>query len=394
MKQFVKRNWKNALCIVCVLSTVLAFTAGCSFGKKSTLEQVEDKADNIEDIIDTYYLNEVDEDNLVENVYKGIMNGLDDPYSVYYTKEEYQKLQEETQGSYVGIGVTVRQDTDNGYIKVITAFENGPAYAAGVRSGDYITEVNGEDIKDENLETTISKIKGEEGTTVDVTFYRSSDDDYYTYTIKRQSVDIPTIKYQMLDNKIGYIQVTEFDEVTSSQYIEALNDLESKGEEALIVDLRDNPGGVLGVVVEMLQHMLPKGTILYTEDKNGEGDTYTCDGKNEFKKPLVVLVNGNSASASEVFTGAIKDYGIGTIVGTNTFGKGIVQRLFELKDGSAIKLTTSKYFTPNGTCIHGKGIAPDVEVEYDASLQTGDEYNMEEDNQIEKAVSVLKKQMK
>lgn len=394
MKKYVKQNWKNLLCIFCVLGVVLSFTAGCSVGKKSTLAKIEDKADKIEDIIDTYYLNDVDENNIVENIYKGIMNGLDDPYSVYYTKEEYKKLQEETEGSYVGIGVTVRQDTDTGYIKVVEAFENGPAYEAGVRNNDYITKVSGEDINGEELDNVVSQIRGKEGTTVDVTITRPSTNQEYTYTIERRSVDVPTIDYEMLKNNIGYIKISEFDTITSSQYIAALEDLEQQGEKGLIVDVRDNPGGVLGSVVEVLQHMLPKGTIVYTEDKNGKGETYTCDGEYEFQKPLVVLVNGNSASAAEIFTGAIKDYGIGTIVGTTTFGKGIVQKLYPLRDGSAVKLTVSKYFTPNGVCIHEKGIEPDVKLEYDAEAQTGDEYSKEQDNQLQKALDVISEKVK
>lgn len=394
MKKYVKQNWKNLLCIFCVLGVVLSFTAGCSVGKKSTLAKIEDKADKIEDIIDTYYLNDVDENNIVENIYKGIMNGLDDPYSVYYTKEEYKKLQEETEGSYVGIGVTVRQDTDTGYIKVVEAFENGPAYEAGVRNNDYITKVSGEDINGEELDNVVSQIRGKEGTTVDVTITRPSTNQEYTYTIERRSVDVPTIDYEMLKNNIGYIKISEFDTITSSQYIAALEDLEQQGEKGLIVDVRDNPGGVLGSVVEVLQHMLPKGTIVYTEDKNGKGETYTCDGEYEFQKPLVVLVNGNSASAAEIFTGAIKDYGIGTIVGTTTFGKGIVQKLYPLRDGSAVKLTVSKYFTPNGVCIHEKGIEPDVKLEYDVEAQTGDEYSKEQDNQLQKALDVISEKVK
>lgn len=393
MRKFVKRNWKNCFCIVCALAVVLAFSAGCSFGKQSTLEKIEDKADKINDIIDTYYLNEVDEKNIEENVYKGIMKGLDDPYSVYFTEEEYQKLQEETQGSYVGIGVSVRQDTDTGYIKVIEAFENGPAYSEGIRKDDYIVEVNGKDIKGQDLDNVVGEIRGEEGTTVDVTVMRTSDNQEYTYTVERRSVDVPTISYEMLEGDIGYIKISEFDVVTPQQYMEALEDLEEQGEKGLIVDVRDNPGGVLGSVVEMLQNMLPKGTIVYTEDKNGKGDTYTSDGTHEFKKPLVVLVNGNSASAAEIFTGAIKDYGIGTIVGTTTFGKGIVQKVYPLKDGSAVKLTVSKYFTPNGVCIHERGIEPDVTVEYDAEEQDGEEYSKEKDNQLQKAVSVIEEKV-
>ena len=372
---------------------VLSFSAGCSFGNKTATERIEDKADKINDLIKTYYLNDVDEENVEENIYKGILNGLDDPYSVYYTKEEYDKLQEETSGSYVGIGVSVRADTSTGYVKVVKSFENGPAYKAGVRADDYITAVEGTDIKDMDLDNVVAKIRGKEGSKVKVTFQRPSDGKEYTFEIERRSVDVPTITSEMLENKIGYIQISEFDLVTADQYKKALNDLEQQGIKGLIIDLRDNPGGVLGTVVDMLDNMLPKGTIVYTKDKNGKGETYSSSGDHEFKLPLVVLVNGNSASASEIFTGAVKDYGIGTIVGTTTFGKGIVQKVFSLNDGSAVKLTISKYFTPNGTCIHGKGIAPDVEIEYDASKQTGEVYNKDQDNQLQKAIEVIKGKM-
>lgn len=388
--KLITKNRKKLLALFCVMTVVLSFSAGCSFGKKSQWEKIQNKAEKIQDIIDVYFLNDVDEGNIEENVYKGLLNGLDDPYSVYYTEEEYTKLQEETAGTYVGIGVSVRLDPETGYVKVVKSFEGGPAADAGVKPNDYIIKVNGEDIKEQDLDTVVSKIRGQEGTTVDVTFLRPSDGKNYTYTVERRSVDVPTISYEMLKDEIGYIQITEFDVVTVEQYQNALTDLENQGMKGLIVDVRDNPGGVLGSVVEMLQNMLPKGTICYTEDKNGKGDTFTSDGTKEFKKPLVVLVNGNSASAAEIFTGAIKDYGIGTIVGTTTFGKGIVQKVFSLNDGSAVKLTISRYFTPNGTCIHKTGIQPDVELEYDAEAQTGEEYNKAQDNQLNKAIEVIK----
>ena len=326
--KLIAKNGKKVLCLLCVLTMVLSFSAGCSLGKRSQWEKIQSKAEKIQDIIDVYFLNDVDESNVEENVYKGLLNGLDDPYSVYYTEEEYTKLQEETAGTYVGIGVSVRQDTDTGYVKVVKAFEGGPAAEAGVKPNDYITKVKGEDIKDQDLDTVVSKIRGEEGTTVDVTFLRPSDGKSYTYTVERRSVDVPTINYEMLKDDIGYIQITEFDVITVEQYQKALADLEGQGMKGLIVDVRDNPGGVLGSVVEMLQNMLPKGTICYTEDKNGKGDTFTSDGTKEFKKPLVVLVNGNSASASEIFTGAIKDYGIGTIVGQLPLERELCRRYF------------------------------------------------------------------
>lgn len=388
-----KNNWKNIFCLSCVVILVVSFATGCSIGRDSRMSKIEKKADRINKVISKFYLNEIDEDNIEQNIYKGILNGLDDPYSVYYTPEEYQKLQEETSGNYVGIGVSVSQDTKSGYLKIIKAFENGPAYEAGIRPDDYIIEVEGESVEGRDLSSVVTEIKGEEGTKVTITVLKDSTQKTEEMTIERRSIDIPTIEYQMMENDIGYIKVAEFDTVTADQYLKALTDLEAQGEKALIVDLRDNPGGVLQTVVSMLQNMLPKGRIVYTEDKNGEGETYSSDGTNEFMKPVVILVNGNSASASEVFTGAMKDYEKATIVGTTTFGKGIVQKIFPLTDGSAIKLTISKYFTPNGTCIHGTGIEPDVEIEYDRDVM-GDEYDIKKDNQIKKALEILTEKIK
>lgn len=388
-----KNNWKNIFCFSCVIVLVVSFATGCSIGKSSRASRMEEKSERIQKVIAKYYLNDIDEDNIEQNVYKGILNGLDDPYSVYYTPEEYQKLQEETSGNYVGIGVSVSQDTKSGYLKVVKAFENGPAYEAGVRPDDYIIEVEGESVEGKDLTTVVTEIKGEEGTEVKVTILKASTQKSEELTIERRSIDIPTIEYQMMENNIGYIKVSEFDTVTADQYLKALTDLEAQGEQALIVDLRDNPGGVLQTVVTMLQNMLPKGRIVYTEDKNGKGETYSSDGTKEFMKPVVILVNGNSASASEVFTGAMKDYEKATIVGTTTFGKGIVQKIFPMTDGSALKLTISKYFTPNGVCIHETGIEPDVEIEYDREAM-GDTYDIKKDNQVNKALEILKEKIR
>lgn len=387
-----RNNWKNIFCLSCVIMLVVSFSTGCSIGRSNRTSKIEKKADKINKIISRYYLNDIDEDNVEQNVYKGILNGLDDPYSVYYTPEEYQKLQEETSGNYVGIGVMVSQDPASGYLKVIKAFENGPAYEAGVRLDDYIIEVEGASVEGKDMSTVVTEIKGEAGTTVKITVLKADTKKTEELSITRRSIDVPTIEYQMLENDIGYIQVTEFDTVTADQYINALTDLEAQGQKALIVDLRDNPGGVLQTVVTMLQNMLPQGRIVYTEDKNGKGDTYSSDGSKEFMKPVVILVNGNSASASEVFTGAMKDYEKATIVGTTTFGKGIVQKIFPMTDGSALKLTISKYFTPNGTCIHGTGIEPDVEIEYDREAM-GDTYDIKKDNQVNKALEILKEKI-
>ena len=348
------------------------------------------KLEAIQKILDSNFYFEEDEQAKQDGIIKGYMEGLDDPYSVYYTKEEYDDFMEDTEGEYVGVGVQVSQSMDTNIITVVKVFE-GPAKEAGIEAGDVITEVNGEDISDQDIDTVVDKIRGVEGTEVTITVYRGSDGKDHEYTMNRKKVENPTVEYKMLSDNIGYIEISSFYEVTAQQFISAVEDLDAQGMEGLIVDLRDNGGGLLDIAVEMLDFMLPEGKIVYTEDKEGNIiDSYNSTDEQQFTKPLAVLVNGYSASASEIFAGAIKDYGIGTLVGTNTYGKGIVQRMFPLDDGSAIKVTIAKYFTPNGNDIHKIGIKPDVEVEFDS--QAYRESDGEKDNQLDAAVDeVLKK---
>ena len=224
----------------------------------------------------------------------------------------------------------------------------------------------------------VAKLKGEEGTTVNVTMYRPSEDTYIDFTVERAVVNVPTVTYKMLENNIGYIQVTEFDEVTVEQFSAAIDDLESQGMEKVIFDLRDNGGGLLTSVCSMLDRILPEELLVYTIDKDGNREEEWAQNPDQIDLPMVVLVNGNTASASEIFAGTLKDYDKAEIIGTTTFGKGIVQTIIPLNDGSALKLTTSEYYTPAGICIHGKGIEPDLTVEYDAEA--------EEDNQLQAAM--------
>lgn len=347
--------------------------------------------EEIQDTIDKYFYFDTDEQALQDGIIRGYMESLDDPYSVYYTPEEYADFLENTDGEYVGVGVQVSQDVDTMDITVVKVFD-GPAKEAGIQAEDVLTEVNGEDITGIDVDKVIEKIKGEEGTDVTIKVYRSSDSKEYEFTMPRQKVERPTVEYEMLENNIGYVSVSSFYEVTGVQYIDAVKDLERQGMEGMIVDLRNNGGGLLDIAVEMLDFMLPAGKIVYTEDKDGNiTSEYTSTDDEQFKKPLVILVNGYSASASEIFAGAIKDYGTGTLVGTTTFGKGIVQRLFELKDGSAIKLTIAKYFTPNGNDIHKVGIEPDVEVEFDAEAYK--ESDGENDNQLQAGIDEIMKKL-
>ena len=308
-----------------------------------------------------------------------MMAGLGDPYSVYYTEDEYNSLMESSSGVFCGIGVVVQANVTTGIISVVRAMPGTPGEEAGFISGDIIYAVDGTEVTGMDLSNVVALIKGEEGTEVTVTIYR--DNEKMDFTLKRAKIEVPTVEYKMMDNNIGYIQVTEFDDITVEQYKTALEDLTNQGMEGLIVDLRDNPGGLLSSVCSMLDEMLPEGLIVYTEDKDGNREEEKSDAEHQFTKPLAVLINGNSASASEIYAGAIKDYGTGTLIGTQSFGKGIVQRIIELGDGSAIKLTISNYFTPKGNNIHKIGITPDIVVEANADTP--------EDEQLDKAVEVI-----
>ncbi len=362
--------------------------------KEAISDELTSKLKFLEQCVDSYFLFDTpDAQSYQDELYKGFMNALDDPYSCYYTADEYKSMMESTSGSYEGIGVVVSQNVQTKVITVVRPFEGCPGAEAGMLPGDILVEVAGNDVSDTDVSTVVSWIKGEGGTTVDIRVYRESENEYYDFTVERRKIEVPTVAYEMLDDNIGYVQVTEFDEVTSDQFIAAVDDLKTQGMEGMVVDIRDNPGGLLSCVVEMLDYMLPEGTLVYTEDKNGEGETYTSDAEHYFDLPLAVLVNGNSASASEIFSGAIQDYKAGTIIGTQTFGKGIVQSILPFNDGSAIKITVSRYFTPNGVCIHGTGITPDVEVELDEELKTKLTIEKDEDNQLQTAIENVKEQI-
>lgn len=346
------------------------------------------KLEYLEELIDTYYLEDKDEDELAEGLYAGLIYGLGDPYSRYYTAKEYQEENTSSQGSYVGIGVVMQENKEGG-VQIVQCYEGGPGEAAGLKEGDVVSAVDGQDITESSVSEVASMIRDSDAENVILTVHRENADEPLTITVPITDVELPSVFHEMLEPKIGYIRITEFKGVTEEQYTTAFKDLKDQGMEKMIVDLRDNPGGLLDSVCDILRQILPEGLIVYTEDKNGNREEETCDGKNALDIPLAVLVNENSASASEIFAGAVKDYGIGTIVGTTTYGKGIVQSIRTLSDGSAVKLTVSKYYTPKGNNIHKTGITPDVEEKLDSNLLNKSDYSHEEDNQLQRAIQVL-----
>ena len=357
--------------------------------------KVTDKEEEIYNTIDEYYLNGIDNDKMKDGIYKGMVDSLGDPYTVYYNSEEYKQFTSSSSGTYSGIGVAVSQNVTTGAITIVKTFKKGSGEKEGMKPGDVIYKVEGKKIEGLELSKVVSMIKGKEGTFVKVTVLRDGKE--IEFNLERKKLEVDTVNYRMEDRsgkKIGYISVSEFDEVTASQFKSAISELSKEGMEGLVIDLRDNPGGLLDVTCEMLDRMIKKGLLVYTVDKYGKRVDEDATDSDSFDKPVAILVNGNSASASEVFSGAMKDYKAATLVGTKTFGKGIVQSIVPFEDGTAMKVTVSKYYTPNGVNIHGTGIEPDVVVELSKDATKNGKYDRKYDNQLDKALDVVVDKLK
>ena len=348
---------------------------------KLNSDDFDTKMNKLASYIETFYLDDVSEEDMAEGAFKGVVAALGDPYSEYYTEEEYESLMESTSGEYNGIGVSISQKEENGEITIATVFDDTPAKEAGIQEGDVIVAVDGNDMTGKSSQDVVSMIKGKTDGTVTITVMRNGEK--LDIQVEIRKVERPTVANHMMDGNIGYIKLGEFDGVSTSQFSEELNDLKDQGMEKLVIDIRDNPGGRLDVVCDLLDLFVDKDKlIVYTKDKNGnKQEEYTRYDASVKDIPISIIVNGNSASAAEVFTGVMQDYGLAKIVGTQTFGKGIVQKILDMGDGSAVKLTVSKYYLPNDENIHGQGITPDYVIDADE--------NTEEDVQLNKAVEVL-----
>ncbi len=369
------------------------FSPSLLYGKPSDSiidKATEQKLNTLQAIIEKNYLSDYTDEDLENGLYKGIMDGLGDPYSVYYTEEEYKELTEDSEGIFEGIGAYLSQNPDTKVVTISRPIPDSPAEKAGLLTGDILVEVDHENVEGDDLNITVAKIRGKAGTKVNIGIKREGRDGVIRFDIVRGKVESLTIDSKMLDNSIGYIQILEFDDITSKQFVKAFEDLKREEMRGLIIDLRDNPGGSVKTCVEIADELLPEGLIVYTEEKDGTRDEYTSSGDSYYDGPLVLLVNGNSASAAEIVTGAVKDYGTGTILGTTTYGKGIVQRILPLGDGTGVKLTIANYFTPNGNNIHGIGIEPDEVLELDVDAYLEDQT----DNQLDRAVEIIEEKLK
>ncbi len=360
---------------------------GETYDSKLINETVASKIGTLEAVIDKYYLNDYTVEDLETGIYRGMIDSLGDKYGVYYTVEEIKKAREDSTGMFGGIGALISYDEVANYCIIAGTTEGSPADRAGLREGDYIVKVDDMDAQGIMSSEIVTYVRGEVGTTVHLVVKRKGVPEPIAVDIVRDIIETTSVYSEMKEDNIGYIGVTEFDSVTSDQFVEALATLKGQGARGIILDLRSNLGGNLETACEIARNIIPEGVIVYTIDKYGNRKEYTCDGEHELDLPMVVLTNQYSASASEVLTGAIKDYGKGRIVGTTTYGKGIVQTVVPLSDGSAVKLTTSSYYTPNGVCIHGTGIDPDVEVELDTDAY----YESGADNQLDAGIAEMHK---
>ena len=398
-----KRNqkngfWKGFFCAVLLFAVITAISMGLnayfasgasvSGGKQliTESERVQSKLRKLESCIRGYYLEEIDDKQLEDYLYYGLVAGLGDPYAAYYNEEETQSMMDSSSGNYCGIGAVFSQNLVTGIITVSRVYEGCPSYEAGMLPGDILYMVEGEEVTGADLTNVVTKIKGEEGTEVTISMLRG--EEVLDFTMKRQLIEVPTIEHKMLENQIGYIVITEFDGVTSQQFETALKELQQDGMKKLVIDLRNNGGGSVDAVCEIADLLLPEGLIVSTVYSDGETVERSSDAS-WVDMPMAVLINGASASASEILSGALQDYEVATVVGTQSYGKGIVQSILDLQDGTALKVTSAKYYTPNGNDIHGVGITPDVEIDLPEELKTEVTLSLEEDVQLQKAIEVL-----
>ena len=391
--------WAIILVIVTAFGTfVVTNTIAISLGNKVVIAQEDfeairsmDKLMGLKDYIKSNYVEGAEDNKLIEGAIKGMFESLGDPYSVYMTKEEFKNFNESTKGSYGGIGVIVSRSED-GYVTVVAPIEDTPGEKAGLKTNDKIIKVDDKDIVGIDLEEAVALMKGKKGTKVTLTVMRDNVREPKIFEITREEIILKTVKSNMMENSIGYIRITMFDEDTGSEFKKALKELTSQNMKGLILDLRQNPGGFINQCVDVADELLDEGLVVYTEDNAKKREDYKS-GKGKLEVPFVVLIDEGSASASEIVSGAVKDRKAGLLIGVKTFGKGLVQSIEQLKDGSGIKLTTQKYYTPNGISINKIGIQPDIEVKA-PEPEEGQKPEDVKDVQLERAVEELLKQIK
>lgn len=399
----MKKFGKFLLAVVLVAG--VGFT-GFTLGQNASLTSSTSTRDaehiaqmkGLESLLDQNFLFDYDQDQIYEGSLKGMFANLGDPYTSYYSPDEFSKLMESLNGRYSGIGLSV-QASKEGYIKVVSVFDNSPAKEAGIKSGDYLTKVNGEAFGGNQLEEAVAEIKGKPGTDVSLTILRTeegkTDSKEFDVKVTRADVNVDTIDDDILEvrgKKIGYIHIKAFDDITWQDFSDSYSKLMAQDIDGLILDVRNNPGGALDVVINIADNFLDEGVIVTTKDKNGKEVIEKSDA-NASDIPITVLQNENSASASEILAGAMKDRGRAKVIGTQSFGKGVVQKIFNLDNGAGAKITISEYFTPNGTQINEVGVTPDIEVESDEDLDLS-KMDFKNDKQFVTGLNELLKEIK
>ena len=394
--------WKVAIAVIITGCLVFIGTSAYYLKKLSGIEpsviygsNSYAKLDKVKEIIEQNFLFDYDEDKLIDGAISGMLETLDDPYTVYYTEDEWTKFMTETEGEYDGVGLYITYDTTNSTVIVLTPIENSPAAEAGILPGDYIISIDGESAVGKSLDEVASLLKGRAGTSVKVEFERIKDkeSEKFERTLVRGNIVLDPVVEKVYEGNIGYIKLTSFDETTYKAFKNSYDHLiKDEKVSGLILDLRNNPGGLLDVSTKIADLLVPEGKIVYTVDKNGTEEAIFSDD-NKIEIPMAVLINEGSASASEVLTAAIKDYGVGVIVGTKSYGKGIVQGIKTLRDGTYMKITISEYFSPKGEKINKIGITPDIEVELPEDVTSLYNLSADKDTQLQRAIEELKKMM-
>ncbi len=361
--------------------------------KKINDEYVLERINEVKRMIDKNYYKKADDYDVLIGMLKGAVNSLKDPYSYYMTEDEYKKFNEETDGEFAGLGIYVSGSIDDNLITVVAPMKGTPADRAGLKTDDKIIKINGKDFTADKMDDAVKIMRGKPGEKVKITVLRRDENGkakFIDFEIVREIIKVQTVSSKLLKDNIGYISISGFDTPTYNDFDKQYKELKKQGMKKLILDLRNNPGGLLTTSTQVVNTFLDGGLIMYTLDKQNNKETINATkGADDIK--IVVLVNKGSASASEIVAGALKDRKRATIIGTQTFGKGIVQTVFNMPDGEGLKLTTSAYYTPSGVNIHGKGIAPDIKVELNKEVKTISIDNLAKDNQIQKAIEILNK---
>ncbi len=356
----------------------------------ASANEMLDSARDVEQIIEEYYLYDIDTQTVKNGLLTGMLWGLGDPYAAFYDEDDFEAMMIDSAGEYSGIGAVISQQED-GTVAVVKVYPESPSAEVGFRQMDVFYEIDGENVVGEDSTTIAAKLKGEAGTPVEIKIFRPDIDEYFSYSLIRRQIQIPSIVWKMLDDHIGLMKIESWDLATVNQFQSAMADLEEQGMTSLIIDVRDNPGGLVVSATEILDYFVPDGgEIVYTLNKKQEKESYIAKDQNDSDIPLVVLINGNSASASEIFAGGIKDYKAGTLVGEKTYGKGIVQQVIKISDTEAVKLTIAEYYLPNGECIHKKGIEPDVTVTLDKDAASDITISEKMDTQLQRGIQLLK----